>query len=385
MKKAVIYGAGNIGRGFIGKALSESGYQVCFIEIDQAVVDQLNRDRQYPVVVVWGESRKVELVKNVRAVNGVDASLVEDEIAQADLMATAVGVNALPHIINTLCRGLRKRFSEGRPPLDILICENLIDADRYLRRLIDHEMGGDEQASLDRLVGLVEASIGRMVPVMTDEMRQDNALTVWVEPYEELPVDKDAFKGPIPAIKGLVPFSPFGYYIKRKLYIHNMSHALCAYLGWQKDYTFIYQCVADEVIRQVAQQAMSQVARALNREFQVELAEIHAHVDDLLERFANAALGDTVDRVGKDPLRKLGNKDRLIGAALYCQSQGFDNRALVKGIIAALRFDNPRDESAVRMQEQIRQQGILNFLLLHCGLEPDSPLLEEVLIKWSSE
>lgn len=374
--KAVIFGAGNIGRGFIGKTFSESGYEVCFVDIAQDFVEKLNADRCYPVKIVAGDSKHNVTVHNVRAVNARDASCVADEIAGADIMASAVGVNALPHIVKPICEGLKKRFVEGAAPLDMIICENLIDADHYLRRLIEDEMGAKYKAVLDQKLGLVEASIGRMVPVMTEEMREGNLLMVWVEPYDELPVDKAAFKGKIPKINGLVPFSPFGFYIKRKLYIHNMSHAMCAYLGWQKGYTYIYECVRDKEIREQVRAAMTEVSKALHREYGIEKKQLNAHVEDLLHRFGNDALGDTVARVARDPLRKLGSNDRLIGAALYCISQGCDPSCIVRCIAAALVYDNPSDEAAIKMRTMINESGVREFLISQCSLSEDSPLLE---------
>lgn len=385
MKKAVMYGAGNIGRGFIGKAFSESGYEVCFVDVAEDVVEKLNEDKSYPVRIVSNDTDSIAIVKNARAINGKYIDSVAMEITGADIMATAVGVNALPHIIKPLCQGLRKRFEEGGKALNIIICENLIDADKFMRKMIEQELGPSYKAALDEKLGLVEASIGRMVPVMTDEMKEGNMLTVWVEPYDELPVDKAAFKGDIPEIKGLVPFSPFGFYIKRKLYIHNMSHAMCAYLGWRKGYSYIYECINDNNIKSQTCAAMTQAAKALHNEYGVPLEELCAHIEELSARFGNVALSDTVDRVGRDPLRKLRNNDRLIGAALYCMSQGYSPSDLTDGIIAALHYDNPEDEAASRMQHMIREQGVKAFLTTHCGLDEDSPLLKKVLAQLATQ
>lgn len=375
MKKAVMYGAGNIGRGFIGKVFAESGYEVCFIDVVETVVEQLNRYRSYPVRVVSNDGQTEETVQGVRAVNGLDTEAVAKEIAEVDIMATAVGVNVLPKIVMPLCKGLKQRFDGDGKPFNIIICENMLDADKYMRVLIENQMGQVYKEALDNRLGLVEASIGRMVPVMTDEMREGNALRVWVEPYCEMPVDKVAFVGEIPDLKGLVPFSPFGYYIKRKLFIHNMGHAICAYLGWQKGYNYIYECISDTDIRVVVAAAMEESAMALIREYDMPLEELQRHIKELIARFENKSLGDTVVRVGRDPLRKLGRDDRLFGAALYCEKQGVEPNNILKGIIAALQFDNTEDEAAVRMRLMIHEQGVSGLLKAHCGLDETTRLL----------
>ncbi|MEA4965160.1 MAG: mannitol-1-phosphate 5-dehydrogenase [Oscillospiraceae bacterium] len=378
-KKAVMYGAGNIGRGFIGKAFSESGYEVCFIDVQREIVEKLNQDRCYPVKIVTNEAQTDEMVKNVRAISGLDVEAVADAIAEADIMATAVGVNVLPKIVKALSSGLKKRFDGSGRPLNIIICENLIDADKYLRKLLEDEMRETEKATLDSKLGLVEASIGRMVPVMTSGMRGGNLLNVWVEPYDELPVDKDAFVGQIPEIRGLLPFSPFGFYIKRKLFVHNLGHSMCAYLGWQKGYSHIYECVADQDILTVVKKAMQETAAAIYHEYGMQEEQLSLHIDDLLFRFGNTALGDTVARVGRDPLRKLGINDRLIGAALYCGEQGVDAEHLITGIVAGLSYDNVNDEFAVKMQSQLSANGIEGFLVSSVGLSEASPLFQRIV------
>jgi len=371
MKKAVMYGAGNIGRGFIGKVFSEAGLEVVFIDVVPEVIAKLNRDHEYPVKLVSNERICEVSVKNVRAVNGMDSAAVAKEILNTDIMATAVGVNILPRIVPNIARGIDQRAAQGKPPLDIIICENLIDADKYLRNLLENTVKHDTREYLDENIGLVEASIGRMVPVMTDEMRGDNLLRVWVEPYEQLPVDKDAFRGGLPPIKSLVPFSPFGFYIRRKLFLHNMGHALCAYFGWQKGYKFIYESAADEEIAAKVKAAMLDVAAALYKGYGIPKKEIEDNVYDLIARFGNRALKDSVARVGKDPIRKLKNIDRLAGAALYCIEQGTSADNIIPGIAAAFCFDNEEDEAAMEVQKYIKQHSIEKAVKKYCAIEGD--------------
>jgi mannitol-1-phosphate 5-dehydrogenase len=337
-----MYGAGNIGRGFVGQLLSDSGYEVVFVDVNDAVVARLNADRAYPVRVVSNAGARETMVGNVRAVHGRDLDGVAAAIAGADLLATAVGVGALSHVAGPIAAGLHLRWSAVVPaPLDIIICENLIDANRYLRQLVGEALPEPERPWLDARAGFVEASIGRMVPVMTPEMQEGNPLRVWVEEYAELPVDRDAFRGPIPPVRGLVPFSPFGLYIQRKLFIHNMGHALVAYLGQPKGYRYVWEAVADVEILQVARAAMTESARALAAEHCVALEGLTAHIEDLLARFGNRQLGDTLERVGRDLSRKLAPGDRLIGALRCCLRNGIEPVNVCHGIAAALRFPDP--------------------------------------------
>ena len=337
MKQAVMYGGGNIGRGFIGALLSQAGYDVTFIDVAEPVVQALSEKHTYPVRYVDNNGFEDVWIHNVTAVNGNDTEAASEAIAKCDLMATAVGARILKFIVPNIVAGLRKRWQSGKGPLNILICENLNDANKVLEGLLKAQLTKDEYEQFDETVGLVEASIGRMVPVQTEEMKDGEPMRVCVERYSFLPVDKAAFKGDIPNIPNLVPYEPFDFFIKRKLYIHNMGHAICAYLGDLLGLEYIFEAIAVPEIRIITQNAMLESALALSRQYSASLADLQLHITDLLGRFSNEALKDTCKRVGGDPGRKLGPDDRLIGAAELAMKQGVTPAFMAIGIAAGLR------------------------------------------------
>lgn len=337
MKQAVMYGGGNIGRGFIGALLSQSGYAVTFVDVAEPIVKALQENHTYPVRYVSNEGSTDVWIENVTAVNGNDTAAVADVIAGCDIMATAVGVRILKFIVPNIVAGLRKRWAEKKGPLNIIICENLMDANKILANMIKEQLTDDEKTVFDESVGLVEASIGRMVPVQTEEMKDGNPLRVCVESYGFLPVDKAAFKGEIPEIPNMVPYAPFDFYLKRKLYIHNMGHATCAYLGDLLGHTYIYESIDDPEIALITQNAMLESAQALAKQYNADLDPLLQHIRDLLGRFTNAALGDTCQRVGGDPARKLSPEDRLIGAGKLALQLGITPSYIAVGAAAGLR------------------------------------------------
>ena len=337
MKKAVMYGAGNIGRGFIGALLSRSGYAVSFVDVAMPVVQALQEQNTYPVRYVSNDGFEDVWTQNVTAVNGTDAEAVATAIAECDIMATAVGVRVLKFIVPNIVAGLRKRWAEGRGALNIIICENLMNANHVLEGMLKEQLTEAECALFDETVGLVEASIGRMVPVQTEEMKDGHPLRVCVEKYGYLPVDKDAFKGEIPEIADLVPYSPFDFYLKRKLYIHNMGHATCAYLGDLLGLTYIYESIDLADVYILVKNAMLESAQALAAQYDAPLKPLMDHIDDLLSRFTNAALGDTCQRVGGDPARKLSPEDRLIGSGKLALQQGIVPCHIAVGAAAGVR------------------------------------------------
>lgn len=371
--KAVMYGGGNIGRGFIGALLSQSGYEVAFIDVAEPVVKALQENRTYPVRYVSTEGYEDVWIQNVTAINGNATEEVADAIAQCDIMATAVGARILKFIVPNIVAGLRKRWSMGKGALNIIICENLMDANKVLEGMLKEQLSAEECALFDRTVGLVEASIGRMVPVQTEEMKAGEPMRVCVEKYGFLPVDKDAFKGEIPAIDNMVPFAPFDFYIKRKLYVHNMGHATCAYLGDLLGLSYIYESIAVPEVRILVQNAMNESALALSKKYGASLFDLQMHITDLLGRFTNAALGDTCQRVGGDPARKLGYDDRLIGSSLLAMEQGITPAYIAVGAAAGLRR---------YLQENSLPQGkenALQVLVDVSRLTKEHPLAEMIL------
>ena len=333
---AVMYGGGNIGRGFIGALLSQSGYRVTFIDVAEPVVKHLQEKECYPIRYVFSGGHEDVLVENVTAVNGNDTEAASDVIANCDIMATAVGARILKFIVPNIVAGLRKRWAMGDKPLNIIVCENLMDANLVVEGMIKEQLTEEECKKFDETVGLVEASIGRMVPVQTEEMKDGEPMRVCVERYGFLPTDKAAFKGGVPEIKNMVPFAPFDFYIKRKLYVHNMGHATCAYLGDLLKLQYIYQSIDVADTRILVQNAMLESAMALSKKYGVAYEDIVMHITDLLNRFTNAALMDTCARVGGDPGRKLSPDDRLIGSSALALEVGITPAYITVGAAAGL-------------------------------------------------
>ena len=373
---AVMYGAGNIGRGFIGVLFSQSGYEVTFIDVAEPVIKTLQENLRYPIRIVSTEGHEDVWVENVTAVNGNLPEAV-DAIAACDIMATAVGARVIKFIAPNIVAGLRKRWQMGKGPLNIIICENLNDANKVLEGMLKAELTEEEQKKFDETVGLVEASIGRMVPVQTEEMKDGEPMRVCVERYDFLPVDQAAFKGEVPKIKNLVPHAPFDFYIKRKLYVHNMGHATCAYLGNLLGLDYIYEAIAIPEVRILVQNAMQESEIALSRRYGVSMMDLQEHITDLLYRFKNTALKDTCQRVGGDPARKLSASDRLIGSSLLAMEEGITPAYIAVGAASGLRR-YLKENGGVQSIDQAKVA-----LTKLSGLEEDHRLFQLILHYYS--
>jgi mannitol-1-phosphate 5-dehydrogenase len=337
MKRLVQWGAGNIGRSFIGQVFARSGYEVVFIDVDASLIKALNSTHGYEVVVVSQEGEQRLSISGVSAVHASDRAGIFEAVAGADLLSLSVGKPALPAVAAQLAPALEHRMGlKPDQPLDILIAENLQDGARVLE--------GSLAANLPswprwrHRIGLVETSIGKMVPLQTS----GNPLVLLAEPYNTLIVDRDAFAGPLPECPFLQPVSPIRAYVDRKLYIHNLGHAAAAYLGFQQHprTQSLAEVLDDDAVRDATQAAMDQSASVLLRRYPgvFTVPALQEHIQDLIHRFRNRALGDTVFRVGRDLGRKLRFDDRLMGAIIQAEPLGLPWDAIARAYRAGLTF-----------------------------------------------
>ncbi|MDA3810386.1 MAG: NAD-binding protein [Spirochaetaceae bacterium] len=320
-KKLVQFGAGNIGRSFIGQLFARNGWDVVFIDIDETLVKTLNERKEYKVYVkATDKEDDVLLVTNIRAVNGKNEEAVIGEIESASMISTSVGSGVLPYILPVIARGILKR----NQTLDFILAENIRNGARFVKDHLKSLL--PEDFPLDDTIGLVETSIGKMVPLMKGEDKKNDPLAVFSEAYNKLIVDRKGFRGQIPLFSDLHPVDNIAAYVDRKLFIHNLGHAASAYLGYAYDQTFkyIWQVLDVESIYNQVRSAMVEAAEALVLEYPDDLnrESLQDHIDDLLFRFQNKSLGDTIYRVGRDLYRKLNREDRIVGAIILAQKHG---------------------------------------------------------------
>lgn len=373
--RLVQFGAGNIGRGFIAPLFAAAGAEVLFVEVAPELLQALKERRSYTVELVGPRRYESVTVRGVSAVDSSDREAVARAVAEADVVATAVGIAALPRIAPALAAGLALRAPDA-PPLNILLCENQLHVSRILRDLLEQEWAASSRPVAP--FGLVETVVSRTVPVLSAQERARDPLRVVCDDYDRLPVDARAVVGELPSVPGLEPRADFEVLVEQKLFVHNMGHAVAAYLGYLAGKRYLHEAVADAAIGAWTREAMLESAHAVGAKHGLDPEEQAARVKELLLRFANPAMNDPVTRVGRDPLRKLRPNDRLVGAALLALEQGIDPRAIARGIAAALRFDPPDDPAAVTLQTELRERGLDAVLAGRLGLPPEHPLAARV-------
>ncbi|ENM5883160.1 mannitol-1-phosphate 5-dehydrogenase [Vibrio metoecus] len=368
-KNAVHFGAGNIGRGFIGKLLADADIAVTFADVNEPLVDQLSHQQEYKVKVVGSEC-KMETVSHVTAVNSASEALIE-RIIKTDLVTTAVGPTVLDIIAKTIAKGLSARFAAGNAqPLNIIACENMVRGTTHLKQQVYQFLTAEEQQQADALVGFVDSAVDRIVPPL--QAANDDPLEVTVESFSEWIVDEQQFKGEIPQIEGMEKTNNLMAFVERKLFTLNTGHCVTAYLGCLKGHRTIRESIEDPSIHAQVKQAMQESGEVLIRRYGFDRALHSAYIEKILSRFANPYLVDEVDRVGRQPLRKLGTNDRLIKPLLGTIEYGLPNSMLLKGIAAALKYRNSSDPQAVELQQSIEKEGVRSTLARYTGLAADS-------------
>lgn len=385
--KIVVFGAGKIGRSFIGQLFSRGGFEVVFIDLHKPLIDELNRRHNYNVIIK-SENESVINIKNVRGVFGGNEVEVENELSSARIVAVSVGLNGLRSIIPFIAKGVLKRFENlSALPLDIIIAENLRNAAEYMAEELQALL--PETFPFYEKVGLIETSIGKMVPIMLKKDIETDILQVFAEPYNTLILDKLAFKNPIPQIQGLAPKENMKAWVDRKLFIHNLGHATAAYLGFLEypTSTFLYEVLSDGQLKDRVRSTMLQAANILLRKYPNEftIESLTEHVDDLLKRFQCKALGDTLFRVGCDLQRKLGAEDRLAGAIHVAREFKLQYGLILKAIVCGCHF-NATDEMGNKLTADldfnaIYANGIKSVLVAICGFDEivDSDIITEAV------
>lgn len=345
MEKLLLFGAGKIGRSFIAQLFSRAGYETVFIDIAPRLIELINERKEYNVVIK-DKQQEVIRVENVRAIHFSESEKVIGEIATASIIATSVGQKGLPSLFPLLAGGLKLRFQKNKQPLDIIIAENIRNADQLFQRELKKHLPADYP--FEKRIGLVESSIGKMVPIMTAKDLEKDELQIFAEAYNALPVDATAFKNPTPNVYGLAPKQNMKAWVDRKSFIHNLGHAAAAYFGFleKPKEKLLWKVLEHKSVFQKTRETMLQSAGILVKKYPEEftLADLEKHSDDLLERFQNRALGDTVFRVGCDLHRKLSKNDRLAGAVHMALEEKLPFDKILKALVAGFHF-RATDES----------------------------------------
>jgi len=367
----VHFGAGNIGRGFVGLILHNAGYEVVFADVNAELIDALAGSTSYLVREV-GAGASTSTVDNYRALNSAthEADVIA-EIATAEVVTTAVGPNILRFVAPVIAAALSKR-DPSLPPLAVMACENAINATDRLRDSVVDSI--ENPSDLHRAV-FANTAVDRIVPGQP----AGAGLDVTVESFFEWAVERHPFGGDVPVIPEAHFVDDLAPYIERKLFTVNTGHATTAYHGFLAGAGSISEAIGIPAVLAEVRAVLAETKELLvaRHEFAPEVQQ--EYIEANLLRFANEEFTDTVVRVGREPLRKLSRNERFVGPAAALAERGLSSAALVRAIGAALRFDVPDDQQSVELLALLASTSAHGFTLQVTGLEPVHPLFATVV------
>lgn len=376
-KKAVHFGAGNIGRGFVGEFLHNSGYEVIFADVQDQIIDQLNSTPSYKVIQVGAEGDEESEVSNYRAINSKtnEKDLIH-EIKHADVVTCSVGPNVLKFIAPTIAKGIDVR-PESRRPLAVIACENAIGATDTLAEFIKENTSPYRVLGIKERARFANSAIDRIVPAQDP----DAGLDVTLEKFSEWVVEQGPF-APFdpPSIQGIKWVDDLIPFIERKLYTVNTGHAAAAYLGYHLQKHTVYDALQDERVVEQVRKALNETSSLIENKHRIPAEEQKEYVEKIIKRISNPHLEDTVERVGRAPLRKLSRKERFIGPATELAEKGKEFGALLDAAEMAFRFQNvPDDAESEELAKIMSSKKPKEIVEEVCDVEEDHPLFPHLV------
>jgi len=382
MKIATQFGAGNIGRSFMGQLFWEIGYRIIFVDVNKEIVDLINKRGECPILLLDAyKNKEINLtIDKISALHVDEKEKISEAISNADIVSTAVGVRNLVHIAPLIAGGLTKRFKDISAPLDIYLCENALDAPNTLTPGVLKFLDSKTKEVVKNNDGFVGTVVARMVDVVSDRLN-DDPLGAIADSYHKFPIDGKAIKTKPPDIKGLKVAHNFRAEFERKFFTLNLGHASIGYLGYLKNYTYVNEAIKDKYLSTIFDGVLNEARAAMLKKYPVDLDpdEYDEVIKDIKIRFGNPMFFDTVKRIARDPVRKLGPEDRLIGSAKLCLSYDIfpENIAYVCG--AALCYDFCEDASAVELQKKISEQDVEKTLEEISGVDSKGKLGRKII------
>jgi mannitol-1-phosphate 5-dehydrogenase len=376
--QAVHFGAGNIGRGFIGALLTESGYFVVFADVDKNLIKELTTHNSYEVHLLTEK----EQTEEIHSFTGASSQKAEVPHAIASprtrLITTAVGPTILEKIAPVIAKGLKERRLANAGPLNVIACENMVNQTETLKTYVQSHLSDEENAWLSEHIGFANCSVDRIIPAPTS-CHTNNPLDVGVEEFSEWIVDETLLRAPIdPPVQGMTLTNSLQAYIERKLFTLNCGHAITAYLGFVYGLERVEQALENKEIMEDVRGALRESGAALVKKHGFDAEEHERYVERVFSRFTNPKLQDDVERVGRQPLRKLSKGDRLLGPTAMARAHGLPIDRLARGIAAAFLFDVKSDPQSAEMIGRITEIGIERAVAEYTGFEEGSEVHDKI-------
>ena len=372
--KAVHFGAGNIGRGFIGEILHKNGFDITFVDINETLIDALNARDSYKIEYADDAHQRLTVTDFSGINNGKDPEVVSQAVAEADIVTTAIGPNILPYIAELIANGIKlRRENDDTRPMDVIACENMIGGTDFLNEKVSAYFDDADRAYVDQYIGFPNAAVDRIVPMQSHE----DPLFVSVEPFSEWVIDKTNMKGTQIELDGVLYVDDLLPYIERKLFSVNTGHATTAYTGKHFGYETIDQALEDKKVLQQLKAVLAETGALLVEKWGFDQEAHAAYVNKIVGRFQNSHISDAITRVARTPIRKLGYDERFIRPIREAKERGLTYDALLSTVAYIFEYNDAGDEQSQELQKMLAEQPLNQVIQTVTSLE-DVDLIAEI-------
>lgn len=355
MKQAVHFGAGNIGRGFIGEILFENGFEIAFVDVNETIIDALNQRHSYEIEIAEEGQRHIA-VSGVRGINNrLNPEEVVTAISTADLVTTAIGPNILPFIAGLVAQGIEARRQAGNTqPLDVLACENMIGGSAFLYEEVKKHLSEEGLAYAAEFVGFPNAAVDRIVPAQSHE----DPLFVVVEPFNEWVVETQGMKNPNLKLEGVHYEADLEPFIERKLFSVNSGHATSAYTGAHFGATTILEALQNPEVKSKVEAVLAEIRSLLIAKWNFDEQALVDYHKVIISRFENPYIVDDIARVARTPIRKLGYDERFIRPIRELRERGLSYDNLLATVSYIFGYKDETDEQSVQLQNLLQEKAL---------------------------
>ncbi|OHB57604.1 MAG: hypothetical protein A2Y07_07035 [Planctomycetes bacterium GWF2_50_10] len=353
------FGFGPIQSGLFAKEAFDSGNfkRIVVADVDAKLVEAIRANNgTYYVNIAGATGVKIVQIDGIEILNPT-VPADKAQLLEALTQATEI-VTSLPSVKffengsdSSVAALIAHGLTNSKAPGTIIYtAENNNHAAEILQEALEKRIGSLKS----KPVQVLNTVIGKMSQVVTDpalikqlnvkRMAEGIDRAFLVEEFNRILVTRTKIANFAPGIKVFIEKDDLLPYEEAKLYGHNAIHAVLAYLGASVGYTYMTQLKDDQALMKIAREAfINESGAALIKKYAklnddlFTPAGYQLYADDLLVRMTNPYLNDTIDRAGRDPVRKLGYDDRIFGTMHVALEYGVKPANIAKGALAGLR------------------------------------------------
>lgn len=346
MAKALIVGAGAIGRGFVPWELEN--FEITFFDGNDQLTTSLRERGMYKTFMSYGDR--------------LDAMDVNSRLAFSDLNEIDLEVFDIAFV----CVGPRN-VDKLPKELGNLTCKLYsLENDPHTVKILKGHLGKD-----DIYFGVPDV-IASLTASATNLELDPNALhtengVLYLEDHGNI---TEGLKNLTPGIRW-IDLDQMKSEWDAKLYLHNTPHCIAAFYGYLFECKYVHEALAIEEVSIILEGVVDEILQMLKITTNHDHNFMEAYAKKEIRRFGNNLLFDPVIRVAREPIRKLQPKGRLLGALRMCISAGISPVNLTKGIVAALKYDEKNDPD-YPIINKINNSSLGDFLSVHLGVHSDS-------------